>query len=718
MKTFSTFLSEAKENLKPVVMAFGRMNPPTTGHAKLVDKVHELAKEHNAHHEVIVSHSQDKEKNPLSQEQKIKHAKRFFPHTNIVGSSKEHPSFIAHAKRLNQAGHQHLIMVAGSDRVPEYQRVLNTYNGKEFHYKKISVVSAGHRDPDAEGTEGMSASKMRHHASTGNYSEFKKGIPSHVPEHHAKELYNDVRKGMGLHEAVGHINTNYADYYFGNAGDYPKDKQDETALGTGVSDGVATQGNAAVLDPSLNMAKRPDLYREESAPLKSQGSTRSGQASVGPSRGTPQDHAGHTNLHQKVRNFTDKKAELAHNAKMELSRATTPEQKKVVQAKVKNEKDNIDKSVNSLRRQMRDRKMTIKPRSEDVAYAGAATMNTPYYGKYDKVANFGQVGEDLDAMVESHLFGSDAARAMYSSMTPGQESYTSKKKYKADAYNTRQGEVSPNPPRDINKEVLPKKAYKKLRDEDYLGPDYNSRLSGAARSSGGLGGAWSIAVQEQTMLRLQAWRNNPQTVSMFESKFGNQANQKLDETVEKMFEKLMEKKNIQINPQLNIADNIEDSMKTLREFKEMASKKHNEDKLFDLQDMGSGSDGDEPPPETGYAKQKTRMEKVNEDEMTFHGEEHELIESCQWDEESDPIEEATYQGRAVKLGKPTTGDVKKSKVYVKGPSGRVVKVNFGDPNMTIKKNIPARRKSFRARHHCDTNPGPRWKARYWSCRAW
>ena len=197
MKTFSTFLSEAKENLKPVVMAFGRMNPPTTGHAKLVDKVHELAKEHNAHHEVIVSHSQDKEKNPLSQEQKIKHAKRFFPHTNIVGSSKEHPSFIAHAKRLNQAGHQHLIMVAGSDRVPEYQRVLNKYNGKEFHCKKISVVSAGHRDPDAEGTEGMSASKMRHHATSGNYSEFRKGIPSHVPEHHAKELYHDVRKEIG-----------------------------------------------------------------------------------------------------------------------------------------------------------------------------------------------------------------------------------------------------------------------------------------------------------------------------------------------------------------------------------------------------------------------------------------------------------------------------------------------------------------------------------------
>lgn len=81
------------------------------------------------------------------------------------------------------------------------------------------------------------------------------------------------------------------------------------------------------------------------------------------------------------------------------------------------------------------------------------------------------------------------------------------------------------------------------------------------------------------------------------------------------------------------------------------------------------------------------------------------------------MNEAEYQGRKVPLGKPMAGDVKKSKVYVKGPSGRVVKVNFGDKKMKIKKSNPARRKSFRARHNC-ANPGPRHKARFWSCRAW
>ena len=83
-----------------------------------------------------------------------------------------------------------------------------------------------------------------------------------------------------------------------------------------------------------------------------------------------------------------------------------------------------------------------------------------------------------------------------------------------------------------------------------------------------------------------------------------------------------------------------------------------------------------------------------------------------------PVTEAEYQGRNVPLGKPMKGDVKKSKVYVKDTStGNVKKVEFGDPNMSIKKHIPARRKSFRARHNCD-NPGPRTKARYWSCKAW
>jgi hypothetical protein len=112
---------------------------------------------------------------------------------------------------------------------------------------------------------------------------------------------------------------------------------------------------------------------------------------------------------------------------------------------------------------------------------------------------------------------------------------------------------------------------------------------------------------------------------------------------------------------------------------------------------------------------------LNEEEEYYHIEDATyddgtLAEDVEfWD---DVIEEAEYQGRKVTLNKPMRGDVKKSKVYVKDPkTGNVKKVNFGDPNMKIKKSNPERRKSFRARHNCD-NPGPKTKARYWSCKAW
>ena len=122
----------------------------------------------------------------------------------------------------------------------------------------------------------------------------------------------------------------------------------------------------------------------------------------------------------------------------------------------------------------------------------------------------------------------------------------------------------------------------------------------------------------------------------------------------------------------------------------------------------------------GYRKDGTKTKdgvrvnncvKVKEDEYTWEGD----LEMLHDDEEM--LDEAEYQGRKVSLGKPMQGDVKKFKVYVKNPKGNVVKVNFGDPNMRIKKSNPARRKSFRARHNCD-NPGPRTSARYWSCRKW
>jgi hypothetical protein len=209
MKSFLEILQEEESSGKHHVMTFGRMNPPTTGHLKLIDKVREVAHKHNAGHSVVVSHSQDAKKNPLSGEQKVKHLKRYSPGTHFEKSSSEHPTLFHHAEKLHKQGVTHLHVVAGSDRVKEYKDKLNHYNGKPnkeghvpFHFKKITVHSAGHRDPDAEGSEGMSGTKMREHAKNKNFHEFRKGVPGHVSDKHAKELMHDTRKGMGLHEDV------------------------------------------------------------------------------------------------------------------------------------------------------------------------------------------------------------------------------------------------------------------------------------------------------------------------------------------------------------------------------------------------------------------------------------------------------------------------------------------------------------------------------------
>lgn len=107
----------------------------------------------------------------------------------------------------------------------------------------------------------------------------------------------------------------------------------------------------------------------------------------------------------------------------------------------------------------------------------------------------------------------------------------------------------------------------------------------------------------------------------------------------------------------------------------------------------------------------------NLDEETYEGDDFHSAYDVMWFNEDETLDEAEYRGRKVSLGKPMRGDTKKFKVYVRKPNGNVVKVNFGDPSMKIKRHIPARRRSFRARHNC-ANPGPRTKARYWSCRAW
>ena len=190
------------------VMTFGRMNPPTAGHEKVIDKVHEIAKKHNAEHRVVLSGSHDttdKEKkagkNPLSREDKEKHAKNAFPGTNVE-VAKKGETFFHHAAKMHAAGVEHLHMVVGSDRKEDTEKYLKAQNDKpgahgHYNFKSITVHSSGERDPDSEGTSGISGTKMRAHAANGNKDEFHKNLPSKMKPAHKDALYNDLRKSMG-----------------------------------------------------------------------------------------------------------------------------------------------------------------------------------------------------------------------------------------------------------------------------------------------------------------------------------------------------------------------------------------------------------------------------------------------------------------------------------------------------------------------------------------
>lgn len=201
MKTFISFIEEAPE--KHAVLAFGRMNPPTAGHEEVVKKMHDVAKQHGAEHHLVLSHSQDKKKNPLPVEKKVEHAKHAFPGTNVHGASKDKPTILHHAADLHKAGVKHLHVVAGSDRHQAMHELLHKYNdGKKhahgsFKFKSITLHSSGERDPDSEGTSGVSGTKMREHAASGNKTEFHKHLPSKMKPEHKDALYHDLRKHMG-----------------------------------------------------------------------------------------------------------------------------------------------------------------------------------------------------------------------------------------------------------------------------------------------------------------------------------------------------------------------------------------------------------------------------------------------------------------------------------------------------------------------------------------
>jgi len=206
----SSFKNYLIEEEKTVFFTFGRMNPPTTGHEKLMN---ELSKKSGKNpYRVYLSQSTDKKKNPLDFKYKVKTVRKFFPkHARSVMLNKKVKNVFDAVTEMYNDGFKNIAMVVGSDRVNEFNTLLNKYNGVKgrhglYNFNKINVISAGDRDPDADDVSGMSASKMRALANEGDFIQFSQGLPRNVSNADAKKVYNEVRKGMGLKEQKEYYN--------------------------------------------------------------------------------------------------------------------------------------------------------------------------------------------------------------------------------------------------------------------------------------------------------------------------------------------------------------------------------------------------------------------------------------------------------------------------------------------------------------------------------
>jgi len=189
--------------MKTAVFVFGRFNPPTIGHEKLLNALTATAQREGGKAFVYTSSTQDARKNPLSKDQIFKYMAKAFPKEKKTFQTKSTAKTALEVAVELNTKYDKLVMVVGSDRVSDFSSLLNTYNGIRakhgfYEFKEIDTVSAGERDPDAIGASGMSASKMRDAAVQGDFNLFRTGIPSAMNNKDAKDMMNDVRVGLKL----------------------------------------------------------------------------------------------------------------------------------------------------------------------------------------------------------------------------------------------------------------------------------------------------------------------------------------------------------------------------------------------------------------------------------------------------------------------------------------------------------------------------------------
>jgi hypothetical protein len=718
MKKFKE-LTETKGRM---IMAFGRMNPPTIGHLKLADKVKSVAG--SDPYRIYLSQTVGP-RDPLSFVKKLTYAKRSFPkHAKAIQVDKSVKTFIQAAQKINQEGYTELVMVAGSDRISEFQRLLDRYNGQPdragnvvFDFPDgVRVVSSGERDPDsADPTEAISASVMRAAAQSGDFETFKKGTP--LKETDAKKMYMDVRKAMGVREErdMGDmtdfetVRDMYLTGKIWNAGDIVEAKGvigEVVRRGTNYLSFVDEDGKvhkAWLHEIELNETPIGDIMKKIDAithPKKYDSAMRKYASMMAKDRAkkmTTSSIAGTV-----AREYDIDSRSLIKYINGLVKKGELPTRLRA--SYMPTFAESLELQESKPRRVKQDPDIKDSPGTEPAKYyakdARGKEMSKATKQARDRHFAKGAAKDDDDPSAYKPAPGDKGAKTKLSKHTKKvrkmfpslyeapPDTSDAMKRYKA-------GKAGFTDIAHLKAKGLIKRADGTKRKSDKYKEEFELD-EGKMQDLWQRRNAKSLSVGPFELLR---GKSGVHTIKRSGKVIGDFS---YDSDADNFVANI---KGMRGQFTGNDIDSLFTHLQKVHKESQDESLWANIHKKRQRIKRGSG-ERMRKPGEKG-APTPAQMKRAK-------GEERELNE---WGE----IEEAAeYQGRKVTLNKPfyTPDGPKKSSVYVKNDKGNVIKVNFGDPNMEIKRDDPERKKSFRARHQCDTNPGPKTKARYWSCKAW
>ena len=727
MKTFL----EAKGDT--AVFTFGRFNPPTTGHEKLIDALaKQQSKNAGSLMYVYPSHSQDAKKNPLPHSRKVAYMKKMFRKyaRNIITSKSRNVFDIA--VELHNKGHRAVVMVVGSDRVQEFDRLLNQYNGVEgkhgyYGFDDIRVVSAGERDPDAEGVEGMSASKMRAAAAQGDFDSFQMGLPRNFGD--AKKLFDDIRKNMGVREQNWTDEEILRDAYIRgevwNVGDVVETKLGEEGT-------IVRKGTNYVVFENMQRVWLHDLVEEPKKITKTKqakgdvadvkgtqpakyyskdadGDEMSKATKVARARhfakgGSRSDAPGDKGADTKPSQYTKKFKQMYGEQDKEKKPAQSDQAKKrdefdklqkakrvaALQYRIAKDQETVAKMSQTERKLSDGEKDKLKDLEKDIDIKdfidryGKEEGESIYYATLTKLAKGESIEEDNPCWDTHKQVGMKKKNGkMVPNCVPKNEKTTYLRKDKK-LPNLKVPVRRRSDNNTLAKRIRGDKVRKYGMKEDF---QLDEKIAGLVNKSEKTGVPYGI-LKKSYDRGMAAWKGGHRPGASQQQWAFARVNSMLTGG--------------KADPDLQKQIKAGGYKKKKKASKESVEEWYSSDETITLYQERYGDEW---------------LKKLNSTYETMLSKLTEEDCSCY----DHVIEESEYQGKKVKLNNPirtSENPKKKFKVYVKNEKGKVVVVRFGDPNMGINRDDPKARKNFRARHSCDDNPGPKWKARYWSCYQW